>query len=294
MVLTAPNTVPRKTRRSTIFGVIGSCLMAITAAAWPQSAEAGVATLKIGGTGGALGGVRLLAEAFMHQHPDIEVQVLPSLGSGGGIRALRAGAIDIALSSRPRKQKEREQADDQIIEIEYARTPLVFVTTPETNIENISVSEAVAIYRRESAMWPDGQLRRLILRPSSESDTRILRRLSKEMDSAVEAAAAQPGMIVAINDQENARALEAALGTFGTMTLGQMRAEGRRLKALGLDGVMPSTESLATGSYPMFKRFYLITNPKRAPIAADFVAFLQSTTAAEILSASGHLPTVDH
>lgn len=294
MVLTTPNTGPRKTRRTTIFGVISSCLLAISAAAWPLSAEAGATTLKIGGTGGALGGVRLLAEAFMHQHPNIEVQVLPSLGSGGGIRALRAGAIDIALSSRPRKQKERGQGDGQIIEIEYARTPLVFVTPPETMVENISASEAVAIYRRESAVWPDGQARRLILRPSSESDTRILRQLSEEMERALEDVAAQPGMIVAINDQENARALEAALGTFGTMTLGQLRAEGLRLKALRLDGVIPTPESLAAGSYPMFKRFYLIANPERAPIAADFVAFLQSLTATEILSASGHLPTIEH
>lgn len=272
-------------------GIVGAALLVVLGG-WPPSAEAGTTTLRIGGTGGALGGMQLLADAFMRAHPDVEIQILPSLGSGGSIRALRAGAIDVALSSRPRKQKERKRSDEPIIEVEYAKTPLVFVTRPEIGIDNITPSEAAAIYSGQIATWPNGQPRRLILRPLSESDTRILRGLSEGMDRAVEVASAQPGMIVAVNDQENAEALEAADGTFGTMTLGQLRAEQRRLKALALDGVTPTPESLAAGTYPMFKRFYLIADPKRSPLAAELVAFMRSPAAAEILTASGHLPMI--
>ena len=291
MLFVWPYARSRSTRRSIISGIIGATLL-VALAGWSPSAVAGPATLRIGGTGGALGGMQLLADAFMRSHPDVEIQILPSLGSGGGIRALRAGAIDIALSSRPRKQKERSRSDEEIIEVEYARTPFVFVTRPEIDVNNITSSEVAATYAGQIAAWPNGQARRLILRPLSESDTRILRSLSEEVDRAVEVASARPGMIVAVNDQENADALEAARGTFGTMTLGQLHAEGRRLKALDLDGVAPTLESLATGTYPMSKRFYLIADPARSSLAAELVTFMRSPAAAEILTASGHLPTI--
>ena len=63
--------------------------------------------LKIGGTGSALGTMKLLAEAYEKSHPGIRVQILPSLSSTGGIKAAVEGAIDIGLSGRPLKEEER-------------------------------------------------------------------------------------------------------------------------------------------------------------------------------------------
>ena len=288
-IVTSPK---RRTARRAFLSIVGSACVLSAAVGWPTIAAAGPATLRVGGTGAALGGMRLLADAFEQSHPDVEIEVLPSLGSGGGIRALGAGAIDIALSSRPRKEKERERDDRQLVEVEYARTPFVFVTRPDVDIDSVTLSEAAEIYTSKQAKWPDGQSRRLVLRPKSETDTHILRGLSEEMDRAVKTAMSRPGMVVAANDQDNATALEAARGTFGAMALGQLLAEQRQLKPLALDGVSPSPETLAAGAYPMSKRFYVIADTKRSPLAADLIAFMRSPRASEILEASGHLPTI--
>ena len=54
-------------------------------------------TIKIGGTGGAIGTMNLLGEAFSKVHPQAKTILMPGLGSGGGRKALMGGAIDIAV-----------------------------------------------------------------------------------------------------------------------------------------------------------------------------------------------------
>lgn len=248
---------------------------------------AGAVPFRISGTGAALGGMQLLADAFMQSHPGTEIVVLPSLGSGGGIKALRAGAIDIAVSSRPPKDTERAPG---MVDLEYARTPFVFATRADNPITSTTVEQLAAIYRGDLVIWPDDSAVRLVLRPPSESDTRLLRRISPAMDGAVDAAFARPGMLIAVNDQENADALERMAGTLGGATLGQILAERRSLKPLTLDGVVPTVEALAAGRYRWSKRLYMIVGSTRSDVATDFVAFLQSPSGHEILRASGHLP----
>ena len=59
----------------------------------PASAE----TLLIGGTGSSEPLVKLLFEELKKQSPDLTLNVVsPSLGSGGGIKALSVGKIDLA------------------------------------------------------------------------------------------------------------------------------------------------------------------------------------------------------
>lgn len=56
--------------------------------------------MRIGGTGSAIGTMKLLGDALARQDMAFQYTVVPNLGSSGGLRALQAGAIDIALISR--------------------------------------------------------------------------------------------------------------------------------------------------------------------------------------------------
>ncbi len=88
--------------------------------------SAGLAeTLKIGGTGGALGTMQILGRAFEKQHAGVSVEILPSLGSGGGIKAVLAGAIDIGLSARRLKAKERDAGVEVDIDPERLRRAVI-------------------------------------------------------------------------------------------------------------------------------------------------------------------------
>lgn len=169
--------------------------------------------IRIGGTGGALGTMQILAEAFEKKHPHVTVVIVPSLGSGGGIKAMLAGAIDLAVSSRPLKDAERTQG---AIGTEYARTPFVFATAAQADVSAITTRELVSIYKGERKTWPDGRPLRLVLRPESDIDTDIVKSLSPAMSQAVNAALAREGMIVAPTDKASADTLENIPGTIGT------------------------------------------------------------------------------
>jgi ABC-type phosphate transport system substrate-binding protein len=54
---------------------------------------------RIGGTGGALATMQQLADAYVQQHPGVRITVLPSLGSGGGIKALRLDGVEPSAQS---------------------------------------------------------------------------------------------------------------------------------------------------------------------------------------------------
>ena len=244
--------------------------------------------LRIGGTGCAIATMQTLGKAFTKIHPEVTVVITPSLGSSGGIKAMLAGAIDLAISSRDLKPAERAQG---VLASEYARTPFVFTVSPRNRVAAITTSELVRIYRGDSTLWPDGKKLRLILRPPEESDTDIVKSMSPKMNRAMQIALAREGMIRAITDQDSADKLEKIPGAIGTSTLAQIISEQRALKPLILNGVIPSLDTLAEGKYPYFKTLLMVSSPKPSPLTQAFIAFVHSAAGRQILAKNGQLAT---
>ena len=241
--------------------------------------------IHIGGTGSALGTMGLLAEAFKKIHPQSNAVVLPSLGSGGGVMALRAGALDIALTCRPLTPNERSQ---DFIATEYARSPLVFATAERTNVAAITTAELVAIYAGEQKTWPNGQALRLVLRPDTESNTEILKSISPQVKQAVTAAQARTGMIMARTDKDNADNIENIPGALGMTTLAQIISEKRQIQVMRFNGVTPSLITLENGNYPYHKPLFMVTALKPSALTQRFLAFLNSAAGREILQSNGY------
>ncbi len=241
--------------------------------------------LKIGGTGVALGGMEILGDAFEKKHPDVEVTVLPSLGSSGGIRALIAGAVDLAVSARDTKPKE---SADGVSATLYATTPLALVTSLGTPASDIATAELAAIYAGVQSQWEDGSQIRLVLRPKSETATSILKSLSSEMENAVTLAQTRKGMFVASNDQDNADALEDLVGSLGVVALGQIATEDRRLKVLLLDGVLPEPGKDSSRNRLSEVSLYVVRKEEISSIAEEFLSFLLSAEGQDILRTRDH------
>src|SRR5436190_12253641 len=150
--------------------------------------------VSIGGTGNALGSMQLVADAFAKRNPDVKVTVLPSLGSGGAIKAVLKGALDIALSARPLDDDERKLANS----FEYARTPLVFAVSMKSKVIAITLDQAADIYAGKTLAWPDGSQIRLVLRQAADSDVIQVKKMSARLDTAFSDAEKRPGMSYAV------------------------------------------------------------------------------------------------
>lgn len=245
-------------------------------------------TITISGTGAGLGTMKLLAQTFQMQHPDITVQVFPNTGSTGGIRAALAGAINIGISARALKPDEREHG---AVAVAYAKTPFVIATSLANSVSGVTLKDLQTLYSGTTAKWPDGQRVRLIMRPANDSDTDLLKGMSPELDAVVTKALAIPGLATAITDQDSANAIEKIPGAIGTSTLALILSEHRALKALAINGVIPSIQTLKDGSYPYQKTLYFVTTANVSKAAQEFITFVHSARGA--LIDNGQLPFVD-
>lgn len=265
------------------------CVLAATLAFC--AALAGAETVRIGGTGSALGTMRLQADALHATGTQTRVIVLQALGSTGAIKALLAGGIEIAVLSRLPTAAETEHG---LTVTEYGRTPFLFATWPGNPVDDVTAADLAELYAARRARWPDGTPVRLVLRPSGDSDTQVISGISPGLRDAVATAGRRQGMILADTDTEAANLIERTEGSLGAMTLAQLLSERRHAKVLKFDGVAPSAKALADGRYRLQKRLYLVIGPRADAGTREFVAFVQSPAGRAVLERTGHLPSAAH
>ncbi len=261
---------------------LGLLLASTSAAAPPPDGS----VLRMGGNGSALGTLRALAAAEVGEDPALAAVIVPSLGTGGGIRALLGEALDLAASARPLRG---DEAGRGLEERFLGETSFVFAVPARSPVTAVSLERVARIYAGEELAWPDGTPIRLILRPPSDSDTRMLQAISPALRDAVRAAQLRRGLITATTDQDAADLLERLPGAFGTSTLALIRTERRDLRALAVDGAGPGADP-ASATYPWRRPLHLVYRSPPSPRVQRFVDFVNSPRGREILRESGYLP----
>ena len=267
--------------------VVGLVLLLVASLA-NAADPARMGTLTVGGTGSAMPLVGQFAQAYGSLEPNVKVRVVdPPLGSNGAIRAVLAGAVDLAVLGKPLTEAEKAQGCQ---DWELGRTPFLVVTERKLPLPGFTVEQLAAIYSGKMTTWSDGSPIRLVVRNLFESDTLILRKMSPDMDRAVDVALARPGMLVAANDLENIDLLERTPDSLGTSNLALVQAQNRKLNALPIDSKEPTLAALRQGTYPYSKSIYLARGPRLSPVAQGFLEFILSASGKEILDRAGYVP----
>ena len=240
----------------------------------------------IGGTGAALGAMQALGEAYTATAPNTRVRIVPSLGSGGGIKALAAGAIQVAVTSRPLTEEERAKG---LTERELIRTPFIFAVHQKAAVSGASLAELAEIYAGTRGTWKDGSKTRPILRPATDIDTEVLSAMSPALRVAVKAAHQLPGKNIAVTDTDTADEIERVPGALGTSTLILVKSEKRALKALDVEGVAATVPNMRSGRYPYQKSIYIVVAGNSGAAAKAFTAYAASPAVAPLIASLGAL-----
>ena len=247
--------------------------------------------ISVGGTGTGTLLIQRVVDAYSKSRRGVQVTaVMPPLGSNGGLRAVSAGAIQIAVVTFPTIHAAQSENVAAGKAIPWARTPFVFTGRDLPSGTKLQMGQVANIYAGRVTEWQDGKQVRLITRTERESDTRILRAISPEMNEAVTLSLKRSGLPFAENDIDNQQLLERTPGSFGAIGLGQVLLTESPLKPASLNGVQPSMKSLQSGAYPLEKPLFLVISSTPSAVTLDLVQYLQSPEAMKIVGRYGFIP----
>jgi phosphate transport system substrate-binding protein len=270
---------PRPPRRQRFRRALVRGLLALVALAGGARAE----ELRAGGTGGALGLLQRLAPAFAAASPGDQLRIQPSLGSGGGIAAVRDGVIDLAVSARPLNAAEQAAG---LRAAPWISTPLVAVTA-RRDAPGLARAMLPDLYAQANPTWPDGVPLRVILRPPSEASIDLLIAAQPALGPALRLAHQRRFIPVAPTDQDNFIAARATPGSLTFAGLAQLLTEGEGLFQVPLDGAVASLDQAAPSHHGADMPMLLVRGADPAPVARRFVAFLRTPAAATLLHGHG-------
>lgn len=243
--------------------------------------------LRMAGSGSNLPITRALGAAFS-QAESRHAVVHSSVGSGGGVQALLDGVIDIALVSRPLRDGEREQG---LVATPYARVPVVVAAHASVPDLGLTSTELVEIFDGTRATWADGSRIVVLQRERDDSSHTAVDRALPAFAAANERAYRDTRWRVLYRDDAMREALADTRGAIGLFGEGAIPAS-LPIKALTIDGVMPSPHTVRSGAYPYAKDFAFVTRGAPQGEAAAFIAFALSPAGHRVVEANGAMPLV--
>ena len=237
----------------------------------------------MGGAGADLATFTLLHEAFNKHQPNIQIELLPSIGSGGAVRGVSSGRVDIGLMARPLQEHEKQHG---LTAIHYADTALIYVVAKGSPLENIDTTTLEALYCGEPVPYD----LKIILRPKLDSDTLLLQAKLPDLIPALSSAFERKGVPVGMTDQSTIDLLLETDNAITTSSLSLVISEQRPLKVLNFNGVKPSVENLADASYPLSKKLFMVHDGSLTEPQRQFLEFVFTAEGKAILGRTGHLP----
>ena len=204
-------------------------------------------------------------------------------GSGSGIQAVQEGRCDIGLSSRSLKDEEKAKG---LQETTLALDGIAIIVNPENPVSDMSLDTITKIYTGEISNWKDagGNDSEIVLigreagsgtRDGFESIT-----YTKDKCKYRQELTSTGDVIATVASNPSA---------IGYASLSAVKDN---VKALKVNGVAPSEETVKYGSYVVQRPFVLVTmkDKELSGNTKNFMEYITSKSANEIISGAGVVP----
>jgi len=239
------------------------------------------------------------AEQYQNENADVRISVTGG-GSGTGIAALINNTVDIANASRSIKAEEIESAQaNGVNPVEHiiARDAIAVIVNPENPVSELTLQQLSDIYSGKINNWSEvGGEDRPIVRLSRETNSgthiyfleTVLRLGDKENKTLFSTDTlllpSSEGIILEVRQNPN------AIGYDG---LGYVPDDLKMIAIAEEDGgayVLPSIPTVNDKSYPIARDLYMYTDGEPTGVVADYLAWILSDEAQEIVAELGFVP----
>jgi phosphate transport system substrate-binding protein len=239
------------------------------------------------------------AEEYQNVNPEVRISVTGG-GSGTGIASLINNTVDIANASRAIKEKEIENAQANGVdplEFVIARDAIAVIVNPENPVEELTLEQISAIYAGEINNWSevggdDLPIVRLSRETNSGTHVYFLEEVLRLSDKESKVLFATNTLLLPSSEgiiQEVAQNPN-AIGYDG---LGYITEEVKVLgiaSSFGEDYIFPSVATVNSGDYAIARNLYMYTNGEPAGILSEYLDWILSPAAQEIVQNLGFVP----
>lgn len=222
--------------------------------------------------------VKALGEAFMEMNPEVTVNY-SGTGSGTGIQSTIDGTCDLGLSSRALKDEEKTNG---AVENIVALDGVAVVINPANGVEDLSVEQIAQIFTGEITNWSelggtDGEI--AVFGREAGSGTRGAFEEIVGVDNCKYTNEYSSTGDVIGNVASNPNAIGYA----------SLSAVDDTVKAVMVNGVAPSEDTVKDGTYEIQRPFVMVTKDgaELSEAAQAFLEFAMSEDAADIIAAAG-------
>ncbi len=228
---------------------------------------------------------KAFAGYYMKLHPDVTITVSES-GSGNGAKSLINAACDVATMSRPMKASEKKAARDAgVLPIEQvvALDGIAMIVNPQNPAKNLTIKQIQKIYAGDIRNWKElggPDLPIVVISRETNSgtyetfETKVLS--GKKMTPKTEYANSNGAI------RTRVMSTPAAIGYVGIAF-----TEG--VKAVTVNDVVCSVETVLSDKYPIARPLYMYTNgrPQEGSPLCDFVNLCHTAEGKQIVTETG-------
>lgn len=233
------------------------------------------------------------AAKFKDMYPGLQISVKKT-GSGHGAAALVDGRCDVATMSRFMKEKEFKDAVEKgVYPVAHvvAMDGVCVVVHPSNPVKKLASEQIRAIYKGEIKNWKEvGGLDMPIVAISRDTESGTYETFNKFVMKKEKMAAGIE--YVNSNPQAHAR-VRNTQGAIGYVGFGFLDSN---VKAVEVDEIMPSKETILNGVYPVSRPLYMFTNgyPKLGSLSQKFVTFHLTETGQDIIESKGFVALTNY
>lgn len=224
------------------------------------------------------------AEVFMQKNSSADISVRGG-GSGVGIASLIDGTCDIADSSRSIKDTELDKAVTNGKSIKahvVAMDGIAVIINPANKISALTKKQVKDIYTGKISNWSqvggDNQKIVVVSRDTSSGTFETFGELALDKQKV------RPDAVMQASNQAVASTVARTPGAIGYVGLGFLNSG---VKAVEIDGVAPSKETVLSGKYSIGRPLFMYTNGVPNGLVKELIDFIKSPEGQKLVEEDG-------